>query len=95
MRGLDTRATVIGESGIDVDDVTTRFEIGKTVIRCLRFPGETSSSEGSASQVITNTALVRQRTTGKKFPADITSDDGAEQATRVIIATKRISRSNG
>jgi hypothetical protein len=81
-----SRTTVSGKPGIEVDGVTTGFENGKTVIPYFRFPGETSYTEGSARPVITDAAFMWQRKTGKKFYAYVTSDDGAVQSNRVIIA---------
>ena len=81
-----SRTTVSGKPGIEVDGVTTGFENGKTVIPYFRFPGETSYTEGSARPVITDDAFMWQRKTGKKFYAYVTSDDGAVQSNRVIIA---------
>jgi hypothetical protein len=81
-----SRTTVSGKPGIEVDGVTVGFENGKTVVPYFRFPGETSYTEGSARPVITDDAFMWQRKTGKKFYAYVTSDDGAVQSNRVIIA---------
>jgi hypothetical protein len=81
-----SRTTVSGKPGIEVDGITVGFEDGKTVVPYFRFPGETSYTEGSARPVITDDAFMWQRKTGKKFYAYVTSDDGAVQSNRVIIA---------
>jgi hypothetical protein len=81
-----SRTTVSGKPGIEVDGITVGFENGKTVVPYFRFPGETSYTEGSARPVITDDAFMWQRKTGKKFYAYVTSDDGAVQSNRVIIA---------
>jgi hypothetical protein len=81
-----SRTTVSGKPGIEIDGVTVGFENGKTVVPYFRFPGETSYTEGSARPVITDSAFMWQRKTGKKFYAYVTSDDGAVQSNRVIIA---------
>jgi hypothetical protein len=81
-----SRTTVSGKPGIEVDGITVGFEDGKTVIPYFRFPGETTYTEGTARPVITDDAFMWQRKTGKKFYAYVTSDDGAVQSNRVIIA---------
>ena len=83
---VGARATVSGKPGIIVEGVTVGFENGKTVKPFFRFPGETSYTEGSARPVITDSEFTWQRKTGKKFYAYVTSDDGAVQSNRVIIA---------
>jgi hypothetical protein len=80
-----SRTTVSGKPGIEIDGVTVGFENGKTVVPYFRFPGETSYTEGSARPVITDSAFMWQRKTGKKFYAYVTSDDGAVKSNTVII----------
>ena len=75
-----------GKPGIEIDSIVTGIENGKTVIPYFRFPGETTFTEGSARPVITDGSFMWQRKTGKKFYAYVTSDDGAVQSNRVIIA---------
>jgi hypothetical protein len=81
-----SRTTVSGKPGIKIDGVTTGIEDGKTVVPFFRFPGETAYTEGTARPVITDSEFTWQRKTGKKFYAYVTSDDGAVQSNRVIIA---------
>ncbi len=67
MRGPDSRATVSGKPGIQVDGLTTGIDNGKTAFPYFRFPGETSYTEGSARPAITDNAFMWQRKTGKEF----------------------------
>jgi hypothetical protein len=80
------RGTVSGKPGVIIDGSTTGFENGKTVIPYFRFPGETSYTEGTARPVINDGDFTWERKTGKKFYAYVTSDDGAVQSNRIIIA---------
>jgi hypothetical protein len=81
-----SRTTVSGKPGIMIDGITVGIEDGKTVIPYFRFPGETSYTQGSARPIVQDDEFTWQRKTGKKFYAYVTSDDGAVQSNRVIIA---------
>ena len=83
------RGTVSGKPGIVVDGSTTGFDSGATVKPFVRFPGQTSYSEGSARPKISAVGDFEwQRKTGKKTYVYFTSDDGAVQSNRVIIDAK-------
>jgi hypothetical protein len=81
-----SRTTVSGKPGIMIDGVVVGIEDGKTVVPYFRFPGETSYTQGTARPEISVGEFTWQRKTGKKFYAYVTSDDGAVQSNRVIIA---------
>ena len=83
------RGTVSGKPGILVDGTATGFDAGATVKPFVRFPGQSSYTEGSARPVISAVGDFEwQRKTGKKTYVYFTSDSGDVQSNRVIIPAK-------
>lgn len=83
------RGTVKGKPGIMVDGVTTGFAEGDAVVPWLKFPGQTTYSEGSARPKIGESGeFYWQRKTGKKIYIYFTNDDGSVKSDRIIIQAK-------
>lgn len=83
---VGARTTVSGKPGVMVDGQVTGLAPGSTVTPLLRFPGQTSYTEGSARPVVQQDgSFTWQRKTGKKVYVYITSGDGKVQSNRVII----------
>ena len=80
------RATVSGKPGIKVSGIADGFDDGAKVKPYIRFPGESSYTEGSARPVVTDEEFTWQRKTGKKVYVYFLSEDGSVQSNRVIIA---------
>ena len=80
------RATVSGKPGIKVSGIADGFDDGAKVKPYVRFPGESSYTEGSARPVVTDEEFTWQRKTGKKTYVYFLSEDGSVQSNRVIIA---------
>ena len=79
------RTTVSGKSGIKVDGIVEGIEDGKTVKPFIRFPGETTFTEGTARPAISGGEFTWQRKTGKRVTVYVTSDDGLVTSNRVTI----------
>lgn len=89
------RATVRGKSGIVVDGVTTGLAGGTTVVPFIKFPGQISYTQGTASRsvTITNEAeqvgeFTWQRRTGKKTYVYFATEGGDTRSSRIIIPAK-------
>lgn len=81
------RGTVSGKPGILVDGDTNGFERGSKVKPWVRFPGQSSYSEGSARPEVSAAGdFSWQRKTGKKTYVFFTSEDDAVKSNRIIIA---------
>jgi len=83
------RGTVKGKPGIMVDGITTGFAEGDLVAPWIKFPGQTSYSEGSARPAIdAQGEFYWQRKTGKKIYVYFTNENGDVKSDRIIIAAK-------
>jgi len=83
------RATVKGKPGVVVDGITTGFAAGDKVAPWVKFPGQTSYSEGSARPAIdAEGEFYWQRKTGKKIYVYFTNENGDVKSDRIIIAAK-------
>jgi len=86
-----TRTTVKGKPGVVVDGLTTGFEEGAAMVPFIKFPGQTSYSEGSARpKVDADSEFFWQRKTGKKIYVYVTSEDDAVNSNRTIIPAKKV-----
>lgn len=79
------RDTVSGKPGITIDGITTGFTDGQRVTVWIRFPGETTYTQGFARPEITDNALTWSTKTGKKVYVYFDSEVGAISSNRVII----------
>jgi hypothetical protein len=80
------RATVSGRSGIRCEGTTTGFSSGSTVAPFVRFPGETTYTQGSARPEIgADGNFTWSRKTGKKVYVYFASEDGSVTSNRVIV----------
>jgi hypothetical protein len=80
------RATVSGKPGIRCDGTTTGFSSGSTVAPYVRFPGETTYTQGSARPEIgADGNFTWSRKTGKKVYVYFASEDGSVTSNRVIV----------
>jgi len=83
------RGTVKGKPGIMVDGNTTGFSEGDLTVPHIKFPGQTSYSEGSARPAIdADGEFYWQRKTGKKIYVYFTNEDGSVKSDRIIIQAK-------
>jgi hypothetical protein len=81
------RTTVSGKPGIMVNGTTTGFKKDETVVPYIRFPGETTFTQGSARPEIGDDGFFSwSRKTGKKIYVYVTSADGKVTSNRVIIS---------
>lgn len=86
---MGERGTVKGKPGIVVDGVTTGFAEGDVVVPWIKFPGQTTYSEGSARPKIDESGeFYWQRKTGKKIYIYFTNEDGSVKSDRIIIQAK-------
>ncbi len=80
------RTPVSGKSGIIVNGTTTGFKKGETVVPYIRFPGETSFTQGSARPEIGDDGSFSwQRKTGKRVTVYLATEDGSVTSNRVTI----------
>jgi len=80
------RTTVSGKSGSIVNGTTTGFKKGETVVPYIRFPGETSFTQGSARpEIDADGSFSWQRKTGKRVSVYFASEDGSLTSNRVTI----------
>ena len=81
-----TRGEVRGESGIVITGSTTGLGMGAILRPWMRFPGQSSYAEGSAS-ILVDTAgeFTWQRRTGKTIYVSIRTDDGSSKSNRLVI----------
>jgi len=83
------RGTVKGKPGIMVDGVTTGFDKGTKMVPHIKFPGQSSYSEGSARPTTDEMGeFYWQRKTGKKIYIYFTNEDGDVKSNRIIIQAK-------
>ena len=83
------RGTVKGKPGIMVDGITTGFDEGDLMVPYIKFPGETSYSEGSARPAVdADGEFYWQRKTGKKIYIYFKNEDGTVKSDRIIIQAK-------
>ena len=75
-----------GKPGIIVNGTTTGFTKGDTVVPYIRFPGETTYTQGSARPEIgADGSFSWSRKTGKKLYVYVTDEDGSVTSNRVTI----------
>jgi len=83
------RGTVSGKPGIMVDGLTVGFAEGDLMVPHIKFPGQTSYSEGSARPAVdADGEFYWQRKTGKKIYVYFTNEDGSVKSDRIIIQAK-------
>ena len=86
------RTTVEGEPGIKVEGTTTGFAKGAVMVPWLKFPGETSYSEGSARPGVDKVRKLGKffwgQKTGKTISVYFTSEDGDVKSDPIIIQAK-------
>ena len=81
------RTTLSDKPGIIVNGTTTGFTKGDTVVPYIRFPGETTYTQGSARPEIgADGSFSWSRKTGKKLYVYVTDEDGSVTSNRVTIA---------
>lgn len=82
------RTTVSGKSGVKCVGATKGFSSGTTVVPFVRFPGETTYTQGSARPEISSTGNFEWlRKTGKKIYVYFMSADGSVTSNQVIVET--------
>jgi len=83
------RTTVKGKPGVVVDGKTTGFDVDALMVPHVKFPGQTSYSEGSARpKVDADGEFNWQRKTGKKIYIYFSNEDGDVRSDRIIIQAK-------
>jgi len=83
------RGTVKGKPGVLVDGVTTGFGEGTAMVPHIKFPGQTSYSEGTSRPKTTEVGDFEwQRKTGKKIYIYFSNEDGSVRSDRIIIQAK-------
>lgn len=82
------RGTVAGKPGIIVNGTTTGFKKGDTVVPYIRFPGETTFTQGSARPEIAADGFSWQRKTGKRVTVYFATEDLSVTSNRVTIAAQ-------
>jgi hypothetical protein len=83
-----TRAEVRGKPGIAVTGTTTGFGMGAILRPWIRFPGQTSYTQGTASILVDVQAdFTWQRRTGKTIYISIRSEDNTVESNRLILRT--------
>ena len=81
-----TRGEVRGEPGIVITGTTTGMGMGAILRPWIRFPGQSSYSEGSASILVDSTGgFTWERRTGKKVYVVIKTQDGSVKSNRLVI----------
>jgi hypothetical protein len=84
-----SRTTVGGKSGILVEGIATGFAAGTTLKGWMRFPGQTTYTEGSTTiDVASDGFFTWTRKTGKRITVYVQALDGT-QSNRVVIAEQR------
>ena len=80
------RAQVSGKPGVKVSGVSTGLSAGTRLLPFVRFPGQTSYTQGAnVPQVSADESFDWQRKTGKKVYVYFATEDGSVQSNRVII----------
>ena len=83
------RGNVNGKPGVMVDGLTTGFAEGDKMVPYIKFPGQTSYSEGSARPTVDDAGeFYWQRKTGKKIYIYFANEDGTVKSERIIIQAK-------
>lgn len=83
-----TRGEVRGKPGVVVTGTTTDFDIGAILRPWIRFPGQTSYTQGTASILVDiQGGFTWERRTGKTIYISIRSEDGAVVSNRLILRT--------
>jgi len=84
-----SRTTVGGKSGILVEGIATGFAAGTTLKGWMRFPGQTTYTEGSTTIIVASDGFFTwTRKTGKRITVYVQALDGT-QSNRVVIAEQR------
>jgi hypothetical protein len=90
-----SRGTVKGKPGVMVDGVTTGISEGEAVVPHIKFPGETSYSEGSARpKVDADAEFYWQRKTGKKIYIYFSLEADPDVRSERIISQAKLSCSD-
>jgi hypothetical protein len=83
-----TRGEVRGKPGVVVTGTTTGFEMGAILRPWIRFPGQTSYTQGTASILVdVQGGFTWERRTGKTIYISIRSQDGTVVSNRLILRT--------
>ena len=83
-----TRGEVRGKPGIFVTGTTTGFGMGAILRPWIRSPGQTSSTQGTASILVdVQGGFTWQRRTGKTIYITIRSQDATVKSNRLILRT--------
>ena len=83
-----TRGEVRGKPGVVVTGTTTGFGMGAILRPWIRFPGQTSSTQGTASILVdVQGGFTWQRRTGKTIYITIRSQDATVKSNRLILRT--------
>ena len=81
-----TRGEVRGKPGVAVTGSTTGFGTGAILRPWIRFPGQTSYTQGTASILVdAQGGFTWQRRTGKTIYISIRSEDGTVKSNRLIL----------
>jgi hypothetical protein len=81
-----TRAEVRGRPGVVVTGTTTGFGMGAILRPWVRFPGQTSYTQGTANILVdVDSSFTWQRRTGKKIYISLRSADGEVHSNRLIM----------
>jgi hypothetical protein len=84
-----TRTEVRGKPGVIVTGTTTGFGMGAILRPWIRFPGQTSYTQGSALILVDQDgAFTWQRKTGKKTYVYVVTQEGTARSNRVIIPAR-------
>ena len=83
-----TRADVGGRPGVVVTGTTTGFGMGAILRPWIRFPGQASYTQGTASILVdAQGGFTWERRTGKTIYISIRSEDGTVESNRLILRT--------
>jgi hypothetical protein len=83
-----TRTDVRGKPGVVVTGTTTGFGMGAILRPWIRFPGQTSYTQGTASILVdVQGGFTWQRRTGKTIYVSIRSEDGTVESNRLVLRT--------
>jgi YVTN family beta-propeller protein len=83
-----TRGEVRGKPGVVVTGTTTGFGTGAILRPWIRFPGQTSYTQGTASILVDDQGdLTWQRRTGKTIYISIRTEDATVKSNRLILRT--------
>lgn len=83
-----TRAKVRGKPGVVVTGTTTGFGMGAILRPWIRFPGQTSYTQGTASILVdVQGGFTWERRTGKTIYISVRSEDGTVGSNRLLLRT--------